>query len=73
MDVERLWRLAPPLFSRCCLSLHSRRLLSANTPVCEQHFAGMLIARDLKQFLPKLDSIPKACVVGHLEYRVSGE
>ncbi len=38
-----------------------------------EELSRVMPTRDLKQILPKLDGVLKACVACHLEYRVSGE
>lgn len=38
-----------------------------------EELGSVMPTHDLKQILPKLDGVLKACVACHLEYRVSGE
>jgi hypothetical protein len=38
-----------------------------------EELGRVMPTHDLKQILPKLDGVLKACVACHLEYRVSGE
>ena len=38
-----------------------------------EELGGVMPTHDLKQILPKLDGVLKACVACHLEYRASGE